>query len=134
MSNQFRRTMKKHGIVIPGQLEKAPKYRNFKTIRDGLQFDSKAEADRWRHLNYELLAGRIQSLQRQVEFVLAPRAEFSNSRASPAIKYKADFVYLRDDRLIVEDVKSPASAKLAAYRLKRHLMRTVHGIEITEVM
>lgn len=41
---------------------------------------------------------------------------------------------MRDDRWVVEDVKSPASAKLAAYRLKRHLMRTVHGIEITEVM
>lgn len=114
-------------------MSRIPKYRNTKTERGGLKFDSIAEADRWRHLNFELLAGRIQSLQRQVAFVLAPRAEFSNSRASPAIKYVADFVYLRDGQVVVEDVKSPASAKLSTYRLKRHLMRTVHGIEIAEV-
>ena len=38
-----------------------------------------------------------------------------------------------DGRLVVEDVKSAITAKAAAYRIKRHLMLAVHGIEVQEV-
>lgn len=47
--------------------------------------------------------------------------------------YCADFVYVRHNRLIVEDVKSAFTARLPVYRLKKKMMLAIHGIEIQEV-
>lgn len=111
---------------------RSSKYGNTAVIVDGERVDSKKEAKRWQHLRLLELAGHIHRLERQVVFELAPKAVFRNSRASPAIRYKADFVYIENGEQVVEDVKSAISRKLAAYRMKRHLMMTVHGIEIRE--
>jgi hypothetical protein len=46
--------------------------------------------------------------------------------------YVADFVYERDGETIVEDVKSKPT-KTRLYRIKKKLMRAIHGIEIHEV-
>ena len=56
---------------------------------------------------------------------------------TPAPKRKFGYYvwpFLLDGRLVVEDVKSKATAGAAAYRIKRHLMLSVHGIEVKEVM
>jgi hypothetical protein len=46
--------------------------------------------------------------------------------------YESDFTYRRDGKLVVEDVKSkPTVTRL--YRVKKKLMRAIHGIEIQEV-
>jgi hypothetical protein len=45
-------------------------------------------------------------------------------------RYVADFVYVRDEKRIVEDVKG---LKTAVYKLKKRLMKAVHKIEIQEV-
>lgn len=79
-------------------------------------------------------AGEIKELQTQFAFVLAESVKFSNEpRRKPAMKYVADFVYQADGQTVVEDVKSPATRKLAVYRLKKHLMMSVHGLEVVEV-
>jgi len=46
--------------------------------------------------------------------------------------YESDFSYRRNGRLVVEDVKSrPTVTRL--YRVKKKLMRAIHGVEIQEV-
>ena len=73
----------------------------------------------------------VTELRRQVVFVLAPKVKIAGEkRARPAIRYVADFTYQQKGRLVVEDVKSPVTARLPAFRLKQHLMATVHGLEI----
>ncbi len=113
---------------------KGAKYRNQPTIVEGHRFDSKKEARRYQELRYLEQKGVIENLSLQVAFVLAPSVRFDDEpRAKPALKYVADFVYSEGGRRIVEDVKSGATAKAAAYRIKRHLMKAVHGIEVKEV-
>ena len=110
------------------------KYHARKTVRDGIVFDSKREADRWQELKLLLAAGEIKNLQRQVEYELIPpqKREWRGDYSERAVMYIADFVYLRGGRLVVEDVKSPVT-KTPDYRIKRKLMRWVHGIHISEV-
>ena len=110
------------------------KYRNQKVVIDGITFDSKREAGRYQELKALAARNLIEDLRHQVPFELAPGVRFSDEkRAKPALRYVADFAYKLDGRLIVEDVKSSITAKAAAYRIKRHLMLAVHGIEVREV-
>jgi hypothetical protein len=112
---------------------RAPKYRNVKTIADGIPFDSRAEARRYRTLVAMEQAGAITNLRRQVKFQLIPSVRFfGSSRATPALRYVADFVYDHEGRTVVEDVKSPVTRKLPAYRIKRHLMKYLFNIDILE--
>lgn len=113
---------------------KRPKYKNEKTVIDGITFDSKREAARYQELKALAARGVIEDFRHQAPFVLAPGVRFSDEkRAKPALRYVADFAYKLDGRLVVEDVKSKATAGAAAYRIKRHLMLAVHGIEVREV-
>ena len=115
--------------------KKPRKYRNTKTVLDGITFDSKREAARYQELKALAARGVIEDFRHQAPFVLAPGVRFSNEkRAKPALRYVADFAYKLDGRLVVEDVKSKVTAGAAAYRIKRHLMLSVHGIEVKEVM
>lgn len=108
------------------------KYGAVKTQVDGVTFDSKAEAKRYSELKLLANTGAITELKLQPKFVLAPSVKFMNSkRATPALHYSADFAYFdRDGRLIVEDVKG---FKTAVYKIKRHLMKAMLGIEVSEV-
>lgn len=111
---------------------KATKYKNTKVVIDGHVFDSKKEAKRYQDLKILVKAGQIQDLQMQVVFVLVESVVL-DGRKKPDMRYVADFVYCSDGLKIVEDVKSLATRKLAAYRQKKHLMKSVHNIEIQEV-
>lgn len=105
------------------------KYGNRKTVVDSIEFDSKAEANRWFMLKVLERAGLISDLQRQVKFELAPPVRIGG-RGRPALRYFADFVYLQDGQRVVEDVKGKLTE---GYRIKRHLMKAIHDIEIKEV-
>jgi hypothetical protein len=96
---------------------------------------SKREAKRAGVLKLLERAGQIKDLKEQVEFVLAPSVVI-NGRKRPAIKYFADFVYedlglpeFFESRLVVEDCKG---FRTPVYKLKRHLMKSVLNIDITE--
>lgn len=113
------------------QVQKRTKYQNKKTTVDGIEFDSKAEASRWCALRLLEKAGAISDLKRQVPFELVPSVKLAGARsAKPAIKYVADFTYIERGALVVEDTKSPATAKLADFRMKQHLLKHVHGIDL----
>lgn len=110
------------------------KYRSRKVEQGGETFDSQKEARRWAELQQLARAGQIHDLKRQVPFVLAPAVRLAGeARKKPALRYFADFTYVQAGHLVVEDTKSDATRRLAAYRQKKHLMATVHGIHIKEV-
>lgn len=116
------------------RMPRSAKYKNHKIECDGLKFDSKKEAQRYKVLRDMQKDGVISELQCQAVFVLADGVKYANEpRKKPALRYLADFTYMQDDVLIVEDVKSAYTRSLPAYRIKKHLMMSVHGIEISEV-
>lgn len=107
------------------------KYGNRKTMVDGILFDSKKEAERWRELQLLQKAHLIRDLQRQYQFELIPKQMKDGKVAERAVKYVADFVYYdHDGNLVVEDAKG---MKTDAYKLKKKMMLYFKGIEIKEV-
>jgi hypothetical protein len=107
-----------------------PKFHNIKTMVDGIPFDSRAEARRWKNLVALEQMGSISNLRRQVKFELIPSVRILGSkRATPALRYVADFVYEQGGRTIVEDVKGLLTP---VYKIKRHLMKHIFNIDILE--
>lgn len=122
------------------------KYGNRKVIVDGMEFDSKKEARRWRELTYMQKAGIIQDLKRQVKYVLIPtqREECHEvyqkgpRKGQPKqgkvleneCSYIADFTYYENGVLVVEDTKG---VRTHDYILKRKMMLYIHGIQIREI-
>jgi len=108
------------------------KYGNKKVTCDSQTFDSEKEYARYQELLLMQKGGAIRGLKLQVPYVLAPPYLYCGKNI-PAIRYLADFVYEEKQRFawvqVVEDVKG---AETPVYRLKRHLMATVHGVTIRE--
>jgi len=98
-----------------------------KTVIDGVTFDSKKEAMRWLSLRLLESTGKITRLERQVPIVVT----YDHIKL---FTYKADFAYFENGRRIFEDVKSPTTAKLPVYRLKKKLLWAILKIEIKEVI
>lgn len=113
---------------------KRNKFNAIKLEKDGMKFDSQKEYKRYIELTAQMQRGEILDLKCQVKFELAPKVKMlGEKRTKPALRYFADFTYIKDGQLIVEDVKSVVTRKLASFRNKKHLMKTVHGIDISEV-
>lgn len=110
------------------------KHLNIKATVDGITYDSAKEAKRAAQLEMMQQAGIITELKRQVPFVLAPGARLlGERRKKPDLRYYADFTYMRDGHLTIEDTKSDHTRRLESYRIKKHLMKTVLGLDIAEV-
>lgn len=110
-------------------------YINKKVVVDGIKFDSKKEARRYRDLLLMQRAGEISDLELQPKFKLIDGVKFSSDkRAKPDIRYFADFAYTdtATGKRIVEDVKSPVTKEKPYYKMKRHMMLAIHGIEVKE--
>lgn len=108
---------------------KRPKYGNRKVVVDGETFDSGREYRRWCDLRHLQKRGEIANLERQVRYVLAPSVKFAGEkRAKTELRYFADFRYVdRTGAVIVEDAKG---RQTEAFKIKRHLMKSVHGIDV----
>lgn len=111
------------------------KYHNRKTEVDGIVFDSKREAERYRQLLFMSKVEMIKDLKRQVKYCLIPTIESKEWKVKyRAVYYIADFTYYEkngdDWTLVVEDVKG---VKTDVYKLKKKLMLWRYGIEIREV-
>lgn len=106
------------------------KYGNTPVTVLGDSYRSKREAARHQDLLLMQKAGEITGLTREVAFVLAPGVKIMDERARPPIRYVADFVYCMPNGMtIVEDCKG---FRTPVYKIKRHLMATIHGIEVIE--
>lgn len=111
------------------------KYRNVKTVVDGIQFDSKREAEHWMGLRAREQAGEITGLQRQVHFpLMCPVMDEVGAQAVGPLmqvaEYVADFVYREGGLLKVVDAKA---RRISPYPLKAKWLALQQGIEIVEV-
>lgn len=123
------------------------KYHAKKTTVDGIQFDSKREAQRYLQLKLMVKAGVISNLQRQVKYELIPAQYIDGKCVERALNYISDFEYdemvpLRQrtvmadkdakmvSRHIVEDVKG---VRTEVYKVKRKMMLHKYGIQIREL-
>lgn len=123
------------------------KYNNTKVEVDGIKYDSKKESQRNAFLETMQKQGLISDLKRQVVFELIPtiyedkvvhlktKDKIVQRVAQKAVTYKADFTYIKDGQLVVEDVKASASyaALDKTFILKEKMMRYFHGIVIKRV-
>lgn len=100
------------------------KYHNRKVIEDGITFDSMMEHRRYIQLRTLLNAGVILDLHVHPSFKLQP-GYYSKSqrRKIPPITYTADYSYLEDGQIVVEDVKG---FKTAAFNLKRRMLEYLY--------
>jgi hypothetical protein len=118
------------------------KYHSQKVEIDGILFDSKREANRYRVLKEKAEMGRITSLERQVKFILIP-VQKEPDRLGPRggmikgkvlereCSYVADFTYYdQEGNYIVEDSKG---FRTPEYIIKRKMMLYLKGIRITEI-
>lgn len=96
------------------------KYRNVKTVYNGMKFDSKKEASRYGELLILEKMGAICDLELQKRFEVCPKKN-KNNRAR---YYVADFVYTdrRTNMKTIEDVKSFITRKNPVYSLKKALV------------
>lgn len=100
------------------------KYRAVKTKLNGIVFDSKKEAKRYCELRLLEKADEISDLEIHVVYHL-------DVHGYHICNYEADFVYRKkdEDKRTVEDVKG---FRTPEYRLKKELMKAIHGIDIVE--
>lgn len=121
------------------------KYGNSKTVFKGEEYDSKRERDRHIFLLDAERRGIISDLRRQVTFHLLP-AQYETVEkqlktktkevsvcVERAVDYIADFTYMKDGQLVVEDTKIAKKLLPPEYVLKRKMMLYFHGIRIKEV-
>lgn len=111
------------------------KYRNVKTVVDGIRFDSKREADHWLGLRAREQAGEITDLRRQVRFPLYCPEFDAEGNVMPGhclqvAEYIADFTFLEAGKLVVIDAKA---RRISPYPLKAKWLALQQGIEIVEV-
>lgn len=119
----------------------ANKYHNRKVTVDGITFDSTKECRRYLDLKLLERCGKISNLELQKRFELIP-AQYEPSRVGVrggtikgkllerAVAYIADFVYIENGKLVVEDTKGMRTAE---YKIKRKLMLYKYGIRIREL-
>lgn len=119
-------------LAIP----KKNKYRSISRVLDGIKFPSKKEARRYSQLKLLQRAGEITDL------IVHRRYSIDVNDCHVCI-YEADFSYmekwreadpqrghgLEGWRMVVEDVKG---FRTKEFKLKKKLMRAVHGIEVRE--
>lgn len=101
------------------------KYRNIPTVVNGIRFDSRKEANRYKDLLLAHEANEIEDLETQPVFQI----EINGKKVC---KYVADFRY-RDRRtgeIVVEDVKG---VRTQVYKLKKKLLKAAHGVDVVEI-
>jgi hypothetical protein len=127
------------------KLAKQPKnkYNNAIALVDGIKFHSKKEAARYQVLKSLQACGEIRKLELQTRFQFNVNGQLlrypdgARGRKGKPVEYRSDFRYEQIDkklfvwRVVVEDVKSPAS-RTPAFLLKAALMLACFGIKILE--
>ena len=121
------------------------KYKAKKASVDGIEFDSRKEANRYCELKLLQRAGKIQNLELQKAFELIPaqREAYTIGKRGGIIKgkviekavfYRADFVYTENGETVVEDVKGyKGGVAYAVFTIKRKLLLYKYGIKIKEI-
>lgn len=128
------------------EARKGTKYGSTATTCNGIKFQSKKEARRYRQLLLMEKAGLVKDILLQKQYILIParfesytipgkRRPLARRRCvEKQVAYYADFVYYdtASTTTVVNDTKSDATRKLSTYVIKRKLMLSVYGIAILE--
>lgn len=109
--------------------KKTSKYHNTITEYDGIKFDSIKEKNRYVGLKQLEDLGIIKDLKLQVKFELQPSYKYQD-KTIRAINYYADFTYIQDGKLIVEDTKG---FKTKEYLIKKKILLYKYDIDFREV-
>lgn len=115
---------------------KKNKYRNTITYYKNIRFSSKKERDRYITLKQLEKAGIIKELELQPKFLLLDTIHYKG-KTYPKTYYIADFKYFDKEKgkYIIEDIKSPITAKDKVYRLKiKMLLEKYPDIDFVEVI
>ena len=127
------------GFIVP---KKGNKYKNEKVEFDGIKFDSKRERDRYMVLKDAERRGVISELKCQPKFTLIPAQYHEEAKQLKtkvkmvrkcdflAITYTGDFQYVKDGKVVVEDVKGMVTPE---YKLKEKMMAYFHHIIIRRI-
>lgn len=127
MPEGMRRLISKKQEQIPKN-----KYGAIRTEECGIKFASKKEARRFAELSDLLKCGEIERLKLQPQFTLQESYITETGERIRAIRYTADFSYIKKGMIVVEDVKSRAT-RTKEYLRNRKMMREKFGIDIKEV-
>lgn len=112
------------------------KYHNTKVIYKDIRFSSKKEMRRYITLKQLERAGIIKELELQPKFLLLDTIHYKG-KTYPKTYYIADFKYFDKEKgkYIIEDIKSPITAKDKVYRLKiKMLLEKYPDIDFVEVI
>lgn len=93
------------------------KYGAKKTIVDGIKFDSQMESRQYIKLKEMEEKGEIKNLQLQPEFLLQDSFK-KDGKTYRKIVYKADFMFEKDGKTCVQDVKGFATPE---FKIKEKL-------------
>ena len=97
--------------------KKKPKYNNVKITVNGIKFASKGEANRYCNLMLLVRGKVIKDLELQPKFLL--QASFKkNGKTHRAINYIADFRYIENGKIVIEDFKG---METEVFKIKRKL-------------
>lgn len=125
--------------------QKGTKYHNKKVEFGGLSFDSKKEMQRYLVLKEAQDKGIISDLQRQVKFELIPaiketyiehlktKDKVKERTIQLAITYTCDFLYKKDGKTIIEDVKAASFMIPKEFVIKEKLFRWKYGFPIRRI-
>lgn len=122
------------------------KYNNHKVTLGDHTFDSKLEARRYLVLKAAEDNGHISDLKLQVQFELLPnmyetvakqlktKVKMIERLVQRKVIYTADFTYIKDGQLVVEDTKGGnIYARSRDYPLRKKMLYYFHHIKIREV-
>ena len=130
------------GFNIP---KKGNKYKNEKVEFDGIKFDSKRERDRYMVLKDAERRGVISELKCQPKFTLIPAQYHEEAKQIKtkvkmvrrcdfrAITYTGDFQYVKDGKVVVEDIKISPKLVPVEFKIKEKMMYYFHKIRIKRV-
>lgn len=108
------------------------KYFNQKTLVDGISFDSKKEANRYKELKLREKAKEIKDIQIHPRFLIWQGFTDREGKKYQPINYEADFKYLEKKQVkgrmiwveVVEDVKG---MKTEIYKLKKKMFLSTYN-------
>ena len=103
------------------------KYRNIKTVVDGITFDSKKEAKRYNELKLLKQAGIIEAFDIKVKYPYTITYSVNDKTYSRNAHYESDFVVYYKDRIEVEDVKG---VQTPIFKQKKRIMKALYNFDI----
>jgi hypothetical protein len=116
---------------------KRNKYGAKKVHEDGFIFDSKLEHARYQQLSLWQRCGEIKDLVVHPKYVIHDAyVQPETGKRIPAMTFTADFSYVDIDtgKDVVEDVKSPPTARKTDFVMRRKMFEARYGIRLTILM